>query len=293
MLSRNLFLVVSLGVVSIHATAEEVTQSSRTSVARNIAYRGDSDDPLVNQLCRLDLFYPTSINGDGNADYPTIVWLHGGGLTGGERSIPRGFVQNKIAIATADYRLSPKVRSEVCIDDAAAAVAWVLDHIQDYGGSKDRVFLSGHSAGGYLTSMVGLNAKYLAAHKRKPSDLAGLIPLSGHAITHFNVRKERGIDGRQPVVDQMAPLYHVLSKPLPPILLITGDREKEMLGRYEENAYFARMLKVAGHSEVELRELKGFDHSGMVAPASSMVLNFVQRVDSKNQTPAETSKQTN
>lgn len=293
MFFRSVLLIVSLAVFSVHATAEEVTQASQSNAARNIAYRGESDDPLVNRLCRLDLFYPTPISDDDNARYSTVVWLHGGGLTGGNRTVPKGLMQNKIAIATVDYRLSPKVRSEVCIEDAAAAVAWVLDHIEDYGGSKDRVFLSGHSAGGYLTSMIGLNPKYLAAHQRKPSDLAGLIPLSGHAITHFNVRKERGIDGRQPIIDQMAPLYHVLTKPLPPILLITGDREKEMLGRYEENAYFARMLKVAGHSEVELRELKGFNHSGMVAPASSMVLDFVQRVDSKNHSPAETSKQTN
>lgn len=69
-----------------------------------------------------------------------------------------------------------------------------------------------------------------------------------HAITHFTVRQERGIEGTQPVVDELAPLYHV-RKDAPPLLLITGDREMEMMGRYEENAYRMRMMKVVGHPE--------------------------------------------
>jgi hypothetical protein len=59
-------------------------------------------------------------------------------------------------------------------------------------------------------------------------------------------RAERGIEGTRPVVDDLAPLYHV-RKDAPPLLLITGDRELEMLGRYEENAYLMRMMKVVGH----------------------------------------------
>ena len=68
------------------------------------------------------------------------------------------------------------------------------------------------------------------------NDIAGLIPFSGHTITHFTVRKERGIPGTQPIIDEMAPLYHVRAD-CPSLVLITGDRNKEMLGRYEENAY--------------------------------------------------------
>ncbi|MEL6107412.1 MAG: hypothetical protein AAFU85_15335, partial [Planctomycetota bacterium] len=58
--------------------------------------------------------------------------------------------------------------------------------------------------------------------------------------------------------------------------LITGDRELEMLGRYEENAYFWRMLKVAGHPDVVLRELQGFDHGGMAEPAHGLLIKFVR-----------------
>ena len=41
------------------------------------------------------------------------------------------------------------------------------------------------------------------------NQIAGLIPFSGHAITHFTVRQEMGIPGEQPIIDNMAPLYHV------------------------------------------------------------------------------------
>jgi hypothetical protein len=69
-------------------------------------------------------------------------------------------------------------------------------------------------------------------------------------------------------------------KDAPPILLITGDREKELLGRYEENAYLFRMLKVAGHEEVTLFEIDGYGH-GMADPAHPLLLNFVKRIGSK------------
>jgi acetyl esterase/lipase len=236
-----------------------------------IPYRDDAGgDEAMRNACRLDVYHPET---PGN--HATVVWFHGGGLTGGAREIPAALKQQGIVVVAADYRLSPAVKAPVYIEDAAAAVAWVLAHIGDYGGSSNRVFVSGHSAGGYLALMVGLDRRYLAAHGAEADRLAGLAPLSAQAITHFTIRKERGIGERQPVVDELAPLFHVRAD-APPVLLITGDREQEMLGRYEENAYLWRMLKVAGHRSVELRELPGFDHGGMVAPAMEPLLRFVR-----------------
>jgi hypothetical protein len=60
-------------------------------------------------------------------------------------------------------------------------------------------------------------------------------------------------------------------------MLITGDRELEMLGRYEENAYLMRMMKIAGHKETKLYELDGFGHN-MTAPAFPLVIKEVQRI---------------
>ena len=66
---------------------------------------------------------------------------------------------------------------------------------------------------------------------------------------------------------------------LPPMLLITGDRELELLGRYEENAYMLRMMKLAGHKQTTLYELQGFDHGGMAEPAFPLLLKEVKRIE--------------
>ncbi|MGB7327457.1 MAG: alpha/beta hydrolase [Rubripirellula sp.] len=229
----------------------------------------DGNSDLAKKRCRLDVYYPSD-----KKDFPTIVWFHGGGLTGGNKSIPNELKSQGVAVVAANYRLHPDVTSPTYVEDAAAAVAWTIKNIQRFGGSRSKVFVSGHSAGGYLTSMIGLDRHYLASHDLDANDLAGLIPFSGHTVTHFTVRKERGIKSTQPIVDEMAPIFHVRAD-ASPILLITGDRDKEMLGRYEENAYFWRMLKAVGDEDVELFELDGYDHGGMATPAFPLLLNFV------------------
>ena len=173
-----------------------------------------------------------------------------------------------------NYRLYPKVNAPVYVEDAAAAVAWVFENIEKYGGSKSKIYVSGHSAGGYLTSMIGLDKKYLQKHNIDANQIAGLIPYSGHTITHFTVRKERGIEGEIAVVDELAPLQHIRSD-APPMVMITGDRELELLGRYEETAYFVRMMKIIGNQQTYLYELDGFSHGGMAVPAHQLLLKYL------------------
>lgn len=242
----------------------------------NILYReGDNLTEYMRERCRLDVYYPT----DGKP-FSTVVWFHGGGLKGGNRSVPEGLEGKGIAVVAVNYRLHPKVKSPAYIEDGAAAVAWAFRNIEKYGGSSKRIFVSGHSAGGYLTSMIGLDKRWLAAHEIDADDIAGLIPYSGHTITHFTVRAERGIDGKQPIIDDMAPLFHVRDD-APPLLLITGDRELEMLGRYEENAYLWRMMQVVGHPNTKLYELDGFNHGQMAEPAHPLLIRFIKSVKSR------------
>ena len=123
-------------------------------------------------------------------------------------------------------------------------------------------------------AVMTLGDQWLAEYGVDADQIAGLIPLSGHTITHMTVRKEKGMPKTQPLVDEFAPLYHVRPDS-PPILLITGDRKMEILGRYEENAYFMRILKVVGHKDVTLFELQGYGH-GMVEPAIAPMLKWAQ-----------------
>ncbi|HBV62942.1 MAG TPA: lipase [Rhodopirellula sp.] len=267
------FLVFALTCTNTYGQPSTSTSSSYQT-DENISYR-TSPDPYISKMCVLDLHYPQDIK-----DFPTVVWFHGGGLTSGKRDIPEQLSEQGIAVVAVDYRLSPKVKVVDCIDDAAAAVAWTFANIKKYGGSADKIFVSGHSAGGYLTSMLGLDKRWLNKYNIESNSIAGLIPFSGHTITHFTVRKERGIDGKQPILDEMAPLFHVRDD-APPLLLITGDRELEMLGRYEENAYMWRMMKVAGHEHTTLHELDGYNHGQMAKPAHPLLLRFVRKLAKK------------
>jgi len=242
----------------------------------NVPYREDETlDDYARSRCVVDVYVP-----EGVQDFPTIVWFHGGGLTQGEKSIPAALKGHGIAVVAAGYRLNPQVKAPVYIEDAAAAIAWTFRNVSRYGGSDQKIFVSGHSAGGYLTLMTGLDSKWLKAQDVDANRIAGLIPFSGQVITHFTIRDERGIAKTQPLIDEYAPLFHV-RKDAPPILLISGDRNKELLGRYEENAYLWRMMKENGHTDTELFELQGFDHGGMAEPAFPLLLKFVKERSKK------------
>jgi hypothetical protein len=93
--------------------------------------------------------------------------------------------------------------------------------------------------------MVALNKDYLAKYNIDANQLAGIIPFSGHAITHFTIRKEKGFPEYKPLIDEFAPIYFVRAD-APPMLLITGDRELEFSADTKKMPYMLRMMKWQG-----------------------------------------------
>ncbi len=271
MLRKSLYTIFFL-CACLLAGAQEISYKTEL----NIPYYSEPVNTYKSERCVLDIYFP-----ENNPGFPTVVWFHGGGLVGGEKEIPERLKGQGIGVIGVNYRLAPKVKTVECIKDAAAAVAWAFKSIANYGGNPDLIFISGHSAGGYLASMVGLDKSYLDAFGVNANQIAGLIPFSGHTITHFTARKEIGIEITQPIIDKMAPLFHV-RKDAPPLLLITGDRELEMLGRYEENAYMMRMMRVLGHKNTHIFEMDGYGHM-MVEPALPLLINEVKRLSKEKQ----------
>nr|WP_199003149.1 alpha/beta hydrolase [Flavobacterium sp. ASV13] len=250
------------------------SQKTDYETKSNIQYYNsviNKSDSYINERCVLDIYYPKNIK-----NFATIVWFHGGGLTGGNKEIPEALKNKGFAVIGVNYRLSPKAKAAKAIEDAAAAIAWTFNNIVNYGGDKSKIFVSGHSAGGYLGMMIGLDKRWLQKENIDANQIAGLIPFSGQCITHFEIRRENGIPEKQPTIDAFAPLYFVRAD-APPLLLITGDRELEMLGRYEENAYMARMMKLVGHTQTKLYELDGYGH-GMTEPGFPLLVNEVNRI---------------
>ncbi|MEO0515553.1 MAG: alpha/beta hydrolase [Planctomycetota bacterium] len=258
---------------SPHAPAQTTYRTERDIRYHTAPDLGGPASPLA-----LDLYYPTNAT-----DYPTVIWLHAGGLRRGNRYVPGELMGHGWAVAAVDYRKYPDAKSPQFLEDTAAATAWVLKNIGSKGGSPDKVVLAGVSAGGYLASMVGLDKRWLAAESLDANQLAAIISVSGQAITHVAVREEKGGHRATPVVDEFAPLHHVRAD-APPYLILTGDREQELLGRYEESAYLLRMMQIAGHTQTQLIELPGIDHAGVERAAYPDVVAYLkQRFDLKPQ----------
>ncbi len=160
-----------ISAVALLALAEAA--EAATVVERDIPYAADP-------ACRLDVKYPK-----GQTNFATVVWFHGGGLTAGKRHfIP---ISDSIAQVSAEYRFLGKnglTDGAECIRDAAAAVAWALENVARYGGATNRVYVSGMSAGGYLTMMVGMAPQFLRERGHDIRELAGLAPVSGRAAKH-------------------------------------------------------------------------------------------------------------
>lgn len=264
------------GLVAVPGTAAEPgSVETKYVVDKGIPYLLQDNRPAdeyAGEMCRLDLYRPEGVKG-----FPTIVFYHGGGLTGGKRDVPRELTKRGWAVVGAGYRLHPQVRHPAYIEDAAAALAWTFKNIASYGGDPDKIFVTGISAGGYLTAMVGLDKDYLAKHDLDANQIAGLIPVTGQMITHQTVRKEQGVEPSKfrPTIDKYAPLYHIRHD-APPMLCVTGGWEVDMLMRAEENLYFVSMLKLVGHKAVKHIVIEGADHGQCGAACWPHVIAFIE-----------------
>lgn len=240
---------------------------------KEILYKG-KPDAYTEKMCRLDVAYEKGAEGR-----PVIVWFHGGGLTSGWRHIPETLLRDGAVVVGVGYRFVTEVTIPETLDDAAASVAWVLKNIEAYGGDLSKIYLAGHSAGGYIVNMLGLNKEYLAKYDIDPdTQIKALVPYSGQVITHFAQRRKQGLGDLTPTIGHLAPLYHVRGNAAP-MLVISGDRELELFGRYEENAYFVRMLRLNGHKNVTFYEVDGFDHGDMAEPAHLLLLKYIRKAE--------------
>jgi acetyl esterase/lipase len=253
---------------------------------RDIAYKDDviSQTPYEQERCKLDLTLPADAKG-----FPTYVWFYGGGLKNGGKDlrseycaeIRASLARAGVAVVTPDYRLSPKAKYPAYVDDAAAAFAWTVKHIAEHGGDPRKVFIGGHSAGGYLALLVGMDPERLKPHGLTLASVAGIAQVSGQVFNHYTVREERGQARYGITSDEAAPAFHI-RKSLPPILTIYA--QNDMLSRAEENMFFVTTLKAVGHTENYSLRVNDRDH-GTVGhnlrndydPARLAILNFIAK----------------
>ena len=265
---KKIFLSLAIVMLAIPGHGQD---RDNYRIEKDIPYHQGAGD-YASQRCVLDFYYPSDIK-----DFPTVVWFHGGGLTGGSKEIPDGLKNSGLGVIGVNYRLLPGATVEECIDDAAAAVAWAFRNVESRGGSTAKIFVAGHSAGGYLTDMVVLDKHWLEAYGVDADRIAGAFPYSAQKITHYNVRSQQGLSPYQPLIDETAPMAHLRKLPMPMIVL-SGDRELELYGRYEEQAYFWRMMKLVGNDNVELYEFDGYDHGSMPYAGHPVMKRYIRAI---------------
>jgi acetyl esterase/lipase len=167
------------GQTSLAPRVSSDKTNSGVRVIRDVSYN-DSEKKASNSY-KLDLFLPSD-----KKDFPVVVFVHGGSWMYGDKTfsgwghgIGRFFAGQGIAAVMPNYRLSPLAQHPEHVQDVAKAFAWTARNIARYGGSPDRLFLCGHSAGGHLVSLLATDEAYLKAEGVKPSAIKGVISVSG------------------------------------------------------------------------------------------------------------------
>lgn len=214
-------------------------------------------------------------------DLPVIVFYHGGGFIFGDLEI-YDFLCRTLAnrseyiIVSVDYRLAPKFKFPAAINDCYFALEWVNKNIEQFGGSSDKIYVMGDSAGGNIATVMTLKSQKNNGPKIKGQVLfypattfdETLTPsklyFSGregpfYILSEDFMRQIRAdympdsVDVRNPY---LSPLLADLNKDLPPALIITAQIDPLR----DEGKLYADSLKSAG-VYVEYKEYAHMMHA--------------------------------
>jgi acetyl esterase/lipase len=234
-------------------------------VLRNIAYV-----PNGGERQKLDLYLPST-----GTNWPLIVWIHGGGWTGGDKEQPPGlrFLLHGFALASINYRLSQDAIFPAQLIDCKAAIRWLRGHAAENGIDPDRIGVWGASAGGHLVALLGTTGD------TKEFDVGENLGFSSRVQavcdwfgpTDFTAEiKNDKPDSPQarliggPVSEniekaQRANPIHYITKEDPPFLIVHGD--KDPVVPLEQSQLLVDALKKAG-VQVTFRVVPGGKHGG-------------------------------
>lgn len=128
---------------------------------------------------KLDIYRPATPS----AGNPVALFFYGGSWREGSRGdyafVGKALANEGILVLVVDYRLYPRAVFPDFEVDAASAVRWAKDHVGEFGGNAQRIFLVGHSAGAQIVALLATDARYLAGVALVPRDLAGVVGIAG------------------------------------------------------------------------------------------------------------------
>ncbi len=149
-----LFIIAGLTLLDACKKNNDETTVPSTPVQKeyyDIAYANASNAQ------KLDIFLPDTIK----AQNPVLVWIHGGGWKGGDKSEFRNsnrlteLKKRGYAVVVINYRLSGEAKFPAQIYDVKAAIRWIKANAAAYKMNPDKIGVWGSSAGGHLSALAG------------------------------------------------------------------------------------------------------------------------------------------
>jgi acetyl esterase/lipase len=237
------------------------TIADKVEVTKDIVYTTGREEDANKH--KLDLYAPK-----GKTGFPVLVFLHGGSWRSGDRSnypaLANRFVAEGFGVVVPSYRLMTAAPHPAQVDDAAAAMDWVVGNIAARGGDPKLIYLSGHSAGGHL-------AAWVATDPRFASHLKAVIAMSGvYDVSEIAAFKSDPINA--------SPIHRITSG-VPPFLITYCENDYPQLPAQARE--FERALKAKGVS-AELVYVAGKNHINEIAdvyqpddPTARAMLQFI------------------
>jgi len=226
----------------------------------------------------LDIYHPRA----GAEGAPVLLQIHGGAWMIGAKDTQGRPLMNALVDAgwvcvAINYRLSPRAKYPDHLVDCKLALAWIREHIAEYGGDPDRVVVTGGSAGGHLTTMVGLTAndpRYQPGFEQVDTSVLACVPMYGaydleqiFSAAPGPVGRRvgswmgslvigRGLEDREPY-RAASPVYNVAAG-APPFMVVHGSIDN--LVPVEQARRLVAELRAVG-AEVAYVELEGAPHA--------------------------------
>jgi predicted esterase len=192
----------------------------------NVPYKSGVLNNAEKAACILDVHMPKT-----GSNWPVVIHLHGGGMTGGDRNEAFGadyryfgnrFLDAGIIEVAPGYRLIGQGTWPDYIRDAAQAAIWVRKNIEAYGGDPHSVFITGFSAGAYLTHMLAIDSTWWNEAKFDPKRFAGFVSLSGQTRQHANIQADLKVKNIMQEKPYAMPMGHIHKTTYPWQIFVGG-----------------------------------------------------------------------
>ncbi|HDY83057.1 MAG TPA: alpha/beta hydrolase [Halieaceae bacterium] len=228
---------------------------------------------------QLDIYRPTVIPEEG---CPVLLQIHGGAWTMGDKSNQALPLMYELAsrgwiCVAANYRLSPSVGFPTHLHDCKSALCWIRENGREYGMNPDFVAVTGGSAGGHLTALMGLTAnrpELQPDHPDTDTSIQACIPFYGvyDLLVRYNQHANRQIYQRilrgkvmhetpeeNPELWELASPIMQIHPELPPFMVLHGS--KDSLAVVNEGRVFSQKLRETSQSPVVYVEMAGAEHA--------------------------------